>query len=324
MGARKRMKKATKRGATRPRTAQAAGKQLAEHVLAFRAAQRKKRAAAVRALVAAEAPMTVAALRPERVLAVAGAPASAGTVVAEGDSWFDYPFHDVLRMLEDEHAYDVQSVAHKGDRVEDMAFSGGQLEELARLIEKLLRNGTVPRAILLSGGGNDIAGTEFGMLLDHAASPTAGWNEEIVAGVIDQRIADAYVAIVTSITAVAQHYIGHPIPIVTHGYDYPVPDGRGFLGGFLFLPGPWLRPGFYEKGFKDQRANTTLMQALIDRFNAMVQSTSSRFAHVHYIDLRGTLPNDGKYKTYWDNELHPTKLGFQLVANRFAQVIRTL
>ena len=48
-------------------------------------------------------------------------------LVAEGDSWFDYPWQDVLRMLEDRHGYDVESVAHKGDRIEDMAYSGGQL-----------------------------------------------------------------------------------------------------------------------------------------------------------------------------------------------------
>lgn len=54
-------------------------------------------------------------------------------------------------MLEDEHGYDVESVAHKGDRVEDMAYSGGQLEDFARTIEKLLRRSVVPKAILLRG-----------------------------------------------------------------------------------------------------------------------------------------------------------------------------
>lgn len=43
-----------------------------------------------------------------------------------------------IRMLEDDHGYDVESVAHKGDSVESMAY-GGQLEKFTRLIEKLLR-----------------------------------------------------------------------------------------------------------------------------------------------------------------------------------------
>ena len=100
---------------------------------------------------------------------VLGRRASTGLVIAEGDSWFDYPFHDVLRLLEDDHGYDVESVAHKGDCVEDMAYAG-QFEEFARRLEKLLRQNQVPKAILLSGGGNDIAGTEFAMLLNHVAS----------------------------------------------------------------------------------------------------------------------------------------------------------
>ena len=86
----------------------------------------------------------------------AGGAARTGVVVAEGDSWFDYPWHEVLRMLEDQHGYDVESVAHRGDTVESMAYTG-QLEEFARVIEKLLRQNTIPNVILLSGGGNDIA-----------------------------------------------------------------------------------------------------------------------------------------------------------------------
>ncbi len=85
--------------------------------------------------------------------------ASAGLLLAEGDSWFDYPFFDVIEELEEGFNYSVESVAHKGDTVEEMAYDVNQLDKLARKLEKLGREGKVPRAILLSGGGNDIAGT---------------------------------------------------------------------------------------------------------------------------------------------------------------------
>src|SRR5262245_4034094 len=45
-----------------------------------------------------------------------------GLIVAEGDSWFDYPFHDVLERLEDKFGFRVESVAHKGDTIEEMAL----------------------------------------------------------------------------------------------------------------------------------------------------------------------------------------------------------
>jgi hypothetical protein len=96
-------------------------------------------------------------------------------------------------MLEDEFGYDVDSVAHKGDRVEDMVYSGDQLEEFARRLEKILRTGRVPRAILLSGGGNDIAGSEFALLLNHAVSSLPSINDDIVTGVIQRRLREAMV-----------------------------------------------------------------------------------------------------------------------------------
>jgi lysophospholipase L1-like esterase len=243
--------------------------------------------------------------------------------VAEGDSWFDYPMQDVLRLLEDDYLYDVESVAHKGDCVEDMAHSKGQFEEFARRLEKLLGEGKVPRAILISGGGNDIAGDEFAILLNHAASTLPPQNESIVAGVVDVRLKEAYVRILSGLTAISKSYLGQTIPIVIHGYDHPVPDGRGFMGGWWALPGPWLKPGFTKKGHVDLAANTKLITQLIDRFNTMLASVVAvpAFSHVHYLDLRGTLKNDSSYKKYWANELHPSSTGFDLVTKKFADLI---
>jgi lysophospholipase L1-like esterase len=244
-------------------------------------------------------------------------------LIAEGDSWFDYPLQDVLRLLEDDHLYDVESVAHRGDCVEDMAHSKGQFEEFARRLEKLLRDGKVPRAVLLSGGGNDIAGDEFVILLNHAASTLPALNEDIVRGVIDVRLKEAYASIISGLTAITKSYLGRPIPIVTHGYDYPVPDGRGVMGGWWKLPGPWLKPAFQRKGHGDLATNKVLIVQLIDRFNTMLAAVSAlpEFAHVHYLDLRGTLKHDATYKTHWANEMHPTATGFDLVTKKFADVI---
>jgi len=266
---------------------------------------------------------------PKKARALMGSAASAGVLIAEGDSWFDYPFHDVLQILEDHYLYDVESVAHKGDCVEDMAHSGGQFEEFARRLEKLLRANKVPRAILLSGGGNDIAGDEFAILLNHATSSLPPLNKDILRGVIDVRLMNAYARIISGLTSIAQSYLGRTIPIITHGYDYALPDGRGFLGGFWILPGPWLEPGFRKKGYGDFVTNAGVVKDLIDRFNAMLKSVSAMpgFSHVHYLNLRDTLlssPKDTKYKKEWANELHPNGDGFSKVTAKFAALIATL
>ena len=305
--------------------AMASGKSAAENTLAFRAKQLRRRAAAEGKIPVRRRAPTPPKLPPKR-RGLFGSRKTIGVLIAEGDSWFDYPMQDVLRLLEDDYLYDVESVAHKGDCVEDMAHSEGQFEEFARRLEKLLGERKVPRAILLSGGGNDIAGDEFAILLNHAASSLPPLNENIVSGVIDVRLKEAYVRILSGLTAISKSYLGKPLPIVMHGYDYPVPDGRGFMGGWWALPGPWLKPGFTRKGYADQAANTKVIEQLIDRFNKMLSEVSSipAFAHVHHLDLRKTLKNDATYKRHWANELHPSATGFDLVTKKFADVIASL
>ena len=323
-------KRVAKRRATKTdvnlNAAIASGKSAGEEVVAFRTKQRQKRAAIEKKMPVRRRGITGTDRLPAKARGLFGPRKTAGVLIAEGDSWFDYPMQDVLRLLEDDHLFDVESVAHKGDCVEDMAHSRGQFEEFARRLEKLLRDGKVPRAILLSGGGNDIAGDEFAILLNHASSTLPPLNEDIVRGVIDIRLQEAYASMISGLTTIAKSFLGRTIPIITHGYDYPVPDGRGFLGGWWKLPGPWLQPGFRRKGHDDLGKNTVLIGELIDRFNVMLATVSAlpQFGHVHYLDLRGTLKRDGNYKKYWANELHPNATGFELVTTKFANVINKL
>jgi hypothetical protein len=300
------------------------GRANAGEVISFRRTALRRRAKVLASQAVSPETFAPEAALPDVLAASAG---SAGVLVAEGDSWFNYPWTDILRILEDEHGYDVESTAHFGDTAEEMAYSGGQLERFSRLLEKELRRRRVPKAILLSAGGNDLVGTDdFGMLLDHAASPAPGINDQLVSGLIDRRIRLSYITILSAITEVCREWTRHPLPILIHGYDYAVPDGRGFLGGWMALPGPWLEPGFREKGFVQMQARKAIVRDLVDRFNTMIQEVTAmpEFAHVTYVDLRKTLSTGGDYKQYWENELHPTVRGFHLVTDRFVSVLNGL
>jgi hypothetical protein len=129
--------------------------------------------------------------------------------------------------------------------------------------------------------------------------------------------------LIGGLTEIATRLLNRPIPIVLHGYDYPVPDGRGFLGGFWLLPGPWLQPGFHRKGYGNDDANKAVVARLIDTFNAMLRQLArgAGFEHVRYVDLRGTLSDAAAYKRDWANELHPTERGFKAVALKIAAAI---
>lgn len=266
----------------------------------------------------------------------AGARRALGLLVAEGDSWFDYPFFDVLGCLE-ERGYEVESVAHKGDTLEDMAHDQAQVDKLARLFQKLGKRAETPRAILLSGGGNDIAGDEFPLMLNHAASGLPRLNAQVAAGIIDERLRTAMASLIGVVTRLAESAFGARVRVVVHGYDYAVPDGRGYLGGTWILPGPWLEPGFRRKGYvpadKPRRAaalgaNAATVHELIDLYNAMLARlvrdlAASGLGHVRYVDVRGTLSGSlpAGYLKDWNDELHPTRAGFDRVAERIARAI---
>jgi hypothetical protein len=305
------------------------GQQQADTVLEFRSRVLEERVAraAEEDEVSEGVRAEVAATPDPALVRAAGGDASRGVLVAEGDSWFDYPWFDVLGLLEDQHRYDVRSVAHKGDTVEGMAYTGGQLADLSRELEKVIRGRQIPRAILLSGGGNDVAGTEFQMLLNHRNSPRPGLNQQVVSGIIDERIRPAFAWIISAVTRICETRAGRRIPILVHGYDYPVPDGRGYLGGFSVLPGPWLEPGFRKKDYTSLGERKTLARELITRFNDMLEGlvAALEFSHVRYVNLLGTLSDaDADYKEWWDNELHPTRRGFIAVTNKIAAELTTL
>ena len=242
---------------------------------------------------------------------------SGKVLVAEGDSWFDYPGPDILDLLEDIHGYEVEDVAHARDKIEDMAYSNGQLAKFIRKVEKIVDRGSKPKAILLSGGGNDVAGDELKQLLNHAQSSAPGLNPNALDAVIDFKLQDSYIHILQAVTTVCQRRIGRKIPILVHGYDYPFPDGRGFWGGWGPLPGPWLRPALLAKGYMDKVEQQDIINELINRFNQMISGLVRLpgFKHVRYVNLLGLLPT----KAWWANELHPSKAGFKRVTQEFAK-----
>lgn len=254
--------------------------------------------------------------------------AAKGLLIAEGDSWFDYPFTNVLGELEKLN-YRIESVAHKGDTAEEMAYDPSQLARLSGLFEKLKRRQDVPRAILLSGGGNDVAGDELGVVLNHKQSGLSAVNEEVAAGVFDGRLRFALASLIGAVSELSRRCFGRVVPVLLHGYDYPVPDGRGYMGGFWSLPGPWLEPAFRRKGYADMAERVGVMVELMDRFNDMLAELPGQpgLEHVTYLDLRRTLSNElaaNRYRRSWGNELHPTGAGFRSVAAEFDRALGRL
>lgn len=255
-----------------------------------------------------------------------------GVLVAEGDSWFDYPRWDVLKALRRD-GYEVVSAAHYGQTLEEIAYSPAQFTGTIDALKRVKAEHKQPKAILLSAGGNDLSGPELSVILSYKGAGVDPVDTAVLARIIDVRLRQAMKTWLLAASETTVREFGRRIPILIHGYDYPVPDGRGFLGGFWVLPGPWLDPSFRNRAYAGAPtgtdANTGAMHDVIDRFNAMLASLPNdadlRVANVKFVRVTGTLSDDpAKYKDDWANELHPSADGFKRVAKRFEQVLSAL
>lgn len=249
-----------------------------------------------------------------------GEAAGPGLLLAMGDSWFAYwPFGDMLDVLETKHHYEVDTKAKAGVTLKAMTLPNGQLKWLlGRIADLAPAKQAELRAILISGGGNDVAGdqTLFKSLFNPAGPGVPFLNGPAVHETVTIDLRRTFTQIITAITELCVQELGRKVPIVLHGYDYPVPDNRDAV-----IAGPWLYPGLNSLGYTDLEQRKAAMQALIDKLNEMQLELLSQtgFEHLMHVDLRNTLRRDQTYKLHWQNELHPTSpLGFTAVADRIA------
>lgn len=236
-------------------------------------------------------------------------------VVTEGDSWFSYElFLNLVDRIDDTKRFALKRLESSGDTIAGMVgYTAGATG--IRGLKKVV-HAERPVFLFFSGGGNDIVGPE----LDGAFRPfapglapaeyldTAGWRA------LTDRLRTAYAVLVAE--------IGPLCPVFAHGYDYFVPSNRpvkifpGVKG-----PGPWVWPEMVKAGvgITDGPLQRQVARAMIDEFNdgilhQLERDNPGAFAHV---DLRGTLDPDAD----WQNEIHPTRPGFQALAARFLQVV---
>jgi hypothetical protein len=184
-------------------------------------------------------------------------------VVAEGDSWFDYaPGIDILDNLKGRHKLAVYKVAEAGDTLDNMSYGTEIRSDYSRKLPQLTETLEAVRTykskvVLLSGGGNDIAGPELSAFLNHAGPGLSFLREDYAR--------QAFVA-----AAVAYRYIFRKVweinpkaHIIFHGYGHPIPDGRAVKIFGVRFAGPWLRPFLSRKAVAGDAAGQVMRQ-LID------------------------------------------------------------
>ncbi len=252
-------------------------------------------------------------------------------MLAQGDSWFDYPpGTDIIDCLHSNHGHTITNIAVAGSTLNDEAYGpvprqmfgmgplqSGDPNRIMELVHQIQQ--VKPQALLLSAGGNDVAGDEFFSFINNARSGLPPVNREVLDGVVNGTFKTAYQYIIDiALEAAANANI--KMPIFTHSYDYPWPDGRPVVAFLWWKIGPWFDRTFNAKNYPNIDAATLQKRHdIVVNFIDAVGDMLSRLAadpkytgKVFHVDLRGTLVADAE----WANELHPRNPGFAKLADK--------
>jgi lysophospholipase L1-like esterase len=262
----------------------------------------------------------------------------AAPLLAIGDSWLFDQWEREYGVSRPNMMKSLLPLGYKdlASGIKDFAYAGRRLSDMAQpqflnSVKDYIADEQGLKAILLSGGGNDVVSGLPGQqplfkMLQPRSAGAPELNEAEVARFMDGTLADYYKKILNALTASTR------IPILIHGYDHPIPDGRGDRILTIQI-GPWIQPIVAQRGYDfrppgvvDLALARDVVRRLIDRFNTMIGRVAAAYPNVHHVNLTGTLAKayGNDYKTYWNNELHPRENGFDLLAKLIEAKLKSL
>ncbi len=245
-------------------------------------------------------------------------------LLADGDSWFDYPLtgdvpvpSDIIAQLRNvmTPAPYILDLAHYGDATTQILGVTKRDRLLAALQDP--QNGAFD-AILFSGGGNDLVGDQFRFWLRDAAAagddPTAALNKSAMSDILGV-VQTAYEDLIA-----LRNAVDRSMPIFVHAYDFAVPSGIG-----VCYLGPWLFPSLRSRGWMqttsaaDQAIGAGIVKLILTEFYNLLRAFSlDPTNNVVLVKTQGVLD-----PTEWANELHPTPAGFIKIARQFVDALAT-
>ena len=239
------------------------------------------------------------------------------SIIAEGDSWFAYPPKgilfgrpsNVIAHLRRRERFNLLQLASTGDEAVSM-LAGKNKFHLIKLLNRFPVD-----YLLFSGGGNDLVGRyDFDFFLRRRVS-SQDWFDYLDHDRLDRRIEQIENAYADLLDFCASYAANPDIRVVTHTYDYVIPDPQGaeFLGGLFKLHAgkSWLHP-FLRDARVPRRFDRPIVRHLIDRLaDCLLDLADTNSGRLIVADTRGTLsPTRG-----WLNEIHPTSQGFGKIAD---------
>lgn len=227
-------------------------------------------------------------------------------IVAEGDSWFQYPF--LLRDIVDyiSGVYTVFSVAASGATLDDYLKKPTFLEAIGQV---------KPAFFLLSGGGTDLLGESFGDYFLNAPTANLSGPERYLSPAFTEKLATIGKQYGRIFRLVQQVY--PQVRVLVHGYDYMIPTDISTKQNRADRLGKTM----LQKGIVNQSDREAVVRHIIDAFNTQLRQVVSSYQMVTYLDLRNTIRRTDKRTEYWYDEIHPNDKGFLSLSSRFIDAI---
>jgi hypothetical protein len=245
--------------------------------------------------------------------------------LAQGDSWFSI---GAIPPTATSNLFDGMSTSAIQACAVNCAEPGAQLSLMADTTRDpqfmAFLNGHQSRrwaGLLLSGGGNDLivavgqASTnspEMRLIATQSEWTQAPGGERYLSNAGWQTFCNHITTVFNNLLALRDSGQNKGIPVVMHSYDIPQPRDAGAGLGF----GPWLYPAMLA--YKIPQTDwLSVAQVLLDRLQTLLDHLAANTADgsVHVVDAQGTLtpalPTDTGPTADWENEIHPTRQGYQ-------------
>ena len=243
------------------------------------------------------------------------------TLVAEGDSWFDYPIGtDVIDCLRFYHKHRILNHADLGDTLENMIYGTAvnwrfqpKTPTFVRVKRRLKKH--KPKVFLFSGGGNDVVGDGFSSFLNHRDFGKPILRTAYVNYMIDEYFRKCLEDLIKKVAKASPR-----THIVMHGYGRTAPTGDGVGPKVLTFVGPWLLPALAEKRILDEDEKRETVFTMIERYSCMLANVAKKCRKFHHVNLLDEIDPDKD----WANELHLKNSAFRRVADNIHKEIKAV
>lgn len=272
-------------------------------------------------------------------------------ILAEGDSWFQFPkvyflqlTEDIIKNLTKDRSLLIRTLASAGDWLSNILHARDYIDELPKIN---------PDVLLVSGGGNDLVGNDriAQMVSVPSHKGRSDEFEEMLKRLYELRhsaedikehvylagskfIEEEFIQFLNLI--LVQYYLlfknlsgvdkYKEMMIFTQGYDYCKPrlitKGNNWILRLyeqFQVGGKWISLPLATKGIGDPKDQEAIVYFMIHEFNELLIQLANYdgFPNVRHVDCRGIAPNE----TDWIDELHLKKGKYKLIADEIRACI---